>query len=629
MHHCIMGGHSRMYLIPKPKQLIKGKDRFYISGRTRIVLDGALRQEGDICVMLLQECIGKWAGFTPAPGKGRQSAGDIFLTIDPAYQKQEYRLVIAENGITAAGGDRAGLLYAAETLCQIIEQQGGAPECVEILDAPDIGHRGYYLDETRGRVLKLEYLKKTVDRLCRYKINEFQLYIEHTYMFEGFSEMWRNETPLTAQEILELDRYCRQRCVELIPSLASFGHLYMLLSTRSCGELCELEDSVNRPFSFEGRMQHHTINASDERALPLIKGMIEEYMSLFSSDKFNICADETFDLGKGKSKTLAEEKGVHRIYIDYVKELCTFLKDHGKTPMFWGDVICAEPGLIQELPEETICLTWGYAKDQREDESRDMAKAGASQYLCPGVCGWNQWVNLIEDSYHNITRMCGYAEKYQAVGILNTDWGDFGHINHPAFSVPGMIYGAAFSWNHETVPFEEMNRQISRIEYHDRSEQFTGILAQISRNSLFGWETAVVYYETARKKTGTESAYGLPDFGASCKREAVHDANTALEGLRRQLKENAVFMDSSCRGILRLCDVTMEGIAIWNEIGAFAADKELGKALQRPEQSALELAKRLEVWFMDYKNLWRETAKEGDLGRISEIVFWYADLLRE
>ena len=186
----------------------------------------------------------------------------------------EYRLVIAENGITAAGGDRAGLLYAAETLCQIIEQQGGAPECVEILDAPDIGHRGYYLDETRGRVLKLEYLKKTVDRLCRYKINEFQLYIEHTYMFEGFSEMWRNETPLTAQEILELDRYCRQRCVELIPSLASFGHLYMLLSTRSYGELCELEDSVNRPFSFEGRMQHHTINASDERALGHIPALV-------------------------------------------------------------------------------------------------------------------------------------------------------------------------------------------------------------------------------------------------------------------------------------------------------------------------------------------------------------------
>ena len=64
----------------------------------------------------------------------------------------------------------------------------------------------------------------------------------------------------------------------------------------------------------------------------------------------------------------------------------------------------------------------------------------------------NQWMNLIEPSYRNIVRMCGYAKKYHAIGILNTDWGDFGHINHPAYSIPGMIYGAAFAWNHEVIP---------------------------------------------------------------------------------------------------------------------------------------------------------------------------------
>ena len=74
-----------------------------------------------------------------------------------------------------------------------------------IEDGPDIKHRGYYLDVTRGRVPQMAYLKKVVDRLCRYKINEFQLYVEHTYMFAGLSEMWRDETPLTAEEIMELD----------------------------------------------------------------------------------------------------------------------------------------------------------------------------------------------------------------------------------------------------------------------------------------------------------------------------------------------------------------------------------------------------------------------------------------
>ena len=86
-----------------------------------------------------------------------------------------------------------------------MEQGGSVLPCIKITDKPDLPHRGYYLDETRGRVLKLDYLKKAVDRLCRYKINELQLYVEHTYLFEGLSEMWRDETPLTAEEIMELD----------------------------------------------------------------------------------------------------------------------------------------------------------------------------------------------------------------------------------------------------------------------------------------------------------------------------------------------------------------------------------------------------------------------------------------
>ncbi|WP_455717358.1 hypothetical protein [Anaerosporobacter sp.] len=71
------------------------------------------------------------------------------------------------------------------------------------------------------------------------------------------------------------------------------------------------------------------------------------------------------------------------------------------------------------------------------------------QILCPGVIGWNQLVNANADAYENIKRICTYAYQYDAIGVLNTDWGDYGHVNHPEFSMIGMIYGAAFSWNKE------------------------------------------------------------------------------------------------------------------------------------------------------------------------------------
>ena len=607
------------YIIPKPKSKKVYEGSFALAYDSRIVIAPELGTHGTVSAGSLKDCIQKWTGFCPGILKGKAAKGDVCLLLSVELTGEAYRLWIGEDGIVCEGGSGAGVFYAVQTLCQIIEQCRGVLPYLEITDAPDMEHRGYYLDQTRGRVLTLDALKETVDRLCRYKINEFQLYVEHTYLFRGLSELWRDETPLAAEEIMELDEYCKARHIELIPSLASFGHLYTLLSTKSYEELCELPDAAAQPFSFWDRMRHHTVNVTDARVLPLIKGMLEEYLALFSSDKFNLCADETFDLGTGRSAEYAKEHGVHQMYIDYVKELCAFLVEKGKQPMFWGDVICAEPFLVKELPENIVCLTWGYAPDQPEDACRKMAETGVKQYLCPGVAGWNQWMNLIEPSYRNIVRMCGYAKKYHAIGILNTDWGDFGHINHPAYSIPGMIYGAAFSWNHEVIPFEELNRQISRVEYHDSSEKLVGLLAQIPQNSIFTWWDAVMYYEK-NELGGDES--GFPSLKESVSMETVAQSGKRLAAIRTDILQTAETTDSGSVSCLRAFDLTIDGILIWNEVGAAVLSGETDR------ETAFWLAERLETWFMYDKELWRVGSREGDLAHIAEIVFWYADLLR-
>ncbi len=617
-----------MILIPKPQEISYGDGFFTFAFETYIVCgEGA----ETFSARLLEDCIRQWAGLHLPVTRGKARPGDIFLGLDSELKGQEYVLSVKPDGVRVLGGDGAGLLYGVQTLCQMVEQQGALLPVVRVRDYPQISRRGYYLDQTRGRVLKLAELKRVADRLCRYKLNEFQLYVEHTYLFRDLSEMWRDTSPLTAEEILELDDYCAERHIDLVPSLASFGHLYMLLSTRSHEDLCELWDASSQPFSFVDRMRHHTVNVSDERTLPLIQKMLEEYMSLFRSDRFNLCADETFDLGKGKSAALAAEKGIHRIYVDYLKELCDFVVQCGKKPMFWGDVICGEPLLARELPRETICLTWGYAPDQREEESRRMAEAGIRQYLCPGVSGWNQWMNQIGDSYRNITRMCGYARKYRAEGVLNTDWGDFGHINHPAHSVVGMIYGAAFSWNGEEIPGDEINRQISMLEYRDGSGRIAGLMEELAACCVFGWYDAVVYYETMALEesepgaAGQECLRGRTEARGITKEKVLETAGRIQE-LRQEFARAAICMDSTRRGLMQDLDVTAEGMDVWNHVGGLLTAWAAGNPAK--EEEAFGLAQRLEKWFTAYREVWRESGKEGELSRIAEIVFWYADLLR-
>lgn len=91
----------------------------------------------------------------------RGSKGGGSLSWDrKTLPEQTYEITIDEKGGQISGGDGAGVLYGVETFCQIVQQCGGILPCVQIQDAPDMPNRGYYFDQTRGRVLKLEELKK-------------------------------------------------------------------------------------------------------------------------------------------------------------------------------------------------------------------------------------------------------------------------------------------------------------------------------------------------------------------------------------------------------------------------------------------------------------------------------------
>ena len=615
-----------MYLIPQPKNIEYGESgsHFTLSYGSYVVLEPSCGEKLTAQAKLAVEALKEELGFAPALTRGTGRPGDVILSQSEAMAPQSYRLIVDEKNVRITGGE-AGVWYGCQTLLQMAAQCGAVLPAVTIEDEPDIPNRGFYHDITRGRVPKLSFLKKMADKMAYYKMNQLQLYIEHTFLFRDFSEIWRDDTPLTAAEILELDRYCAERGIELVPSLSCFGHLYKVLSSQGYSHLCELEDSEKMPFSLRGRMHHHTINVTDPESLEFIKGKIAEFMPLFTSKQFNICADETFDLGKGKSREAAREKGVDRIYIDFVKALCEFLVENGRRPMFWGDVICGFPEMIKELPEETVCLNWGYAKYQREEETKWLADAGAVQYSCPGACGWNQFVYLIENSYENIKRMCTYAVKYHSIGLLNTDWGDFLHVNHPEFGIVGMIYGAAFSWNTQIPEFEQINRQISLLEFRDREEKFVGIIASAANQSAFGWETAIRFRELGVAEFAEDhKAYIAQQLDLL---DNAEEKNRNLEEIKGAVYESIARMDSRTKGLVKPYLTAMDAIRLFNELGRVVASRAYGKNYgSLPD--AWKLAEELENWLYHYKEIYRSVSRESELSRIQEIIVWYADYLR-
>lgn len=335
-----------MYIIPEPQEWKNREGSFELSYDGRIAVAQNCFHEADQYAFYLQKAVLEEIGFDLMITRGNSKKAQILL-------------------------EKAGMFYGVQTLIQILKQAGAWLPCMEIHDYPDMKNRGLYYDVTRSRIPTLEYLKGIADKAAHYKLNQLQLYIEHSYLFENLSEVWRDDTPLTPREIMELDEYCRERNIELVPSIATFGHLYKVLRTKSFSYLCERPELCEEPFGFVDRMNHHTLDVSNPQSLQFAKNLITEYMALFTSNKFNICGDETFDLGKGRSRELADTIGTQNMYINFVKELCELLVEKGKTPMFWGDIICKFPEAIQKLPKETICLNWGY--DERQNDSASEA----------------------------------------------------------------------------------------------------------------------------------------------------------------------------------------------------------------------------------------------------------------
>ena len=314
-------------------------------------------------------------------------------------------------------------------------------------------------------------------------------------------------------------------------------------------------------------------------------------------------------------------------YTEFVTELANYITESGRTPMFWSDVISQEPEVYHLLPKNLICLHWDYASNVSSERLTRLANSGAEHlYVCPGVQGWNQLINKYHEAYENISRMARYGHECHAMGLLNTDWGDYGHINHPDFSRIGMIYGAAFSWNADILPEEEINRQISVLEFGDASGKLVSVLDLLCHQDAYPWRTAVMVQEALELHQDKEEAAELL---RSCAEGDADAANASIDALCAVLYEKAGTVRPENRPMIYAYLLAADGLKVLNRLLPFLRASLLSEGTLPEKEDCFALAGDLERWLHSYKELWRTVSKESELYRIAHVFCWYADLLRD
>ncbi|WP_163194968.1 beta-N-acetylhexosaminidase [Clostridium thermarum] len=410
--------------------------------------------------------------------------GDINFKHSSNLLEENYKVVITKEYIDIEYGDLQGAFHAVSTLKQLIVQCGRDLPCMTIEDGPDYKRRGLMVDISRDKIPTMDTLYKIIDYMADVKLNELQLYIEgFSYAYDTFTQAWSSGTPVTAEEIMLLDIYCKDRYIDLVPNQNSFGHMEQWLNRREFEHLADCPEGCLTPWGTLTR--NTTLNPMDEGSVELMRKIYDDILPPFTSEYFNVGLDEPFELGHGKSKDETDKLGVGRVYLDYLMKIYNEVKLRNKRMMFWGDIIINSPELIPELPKDIIALEWGYeAEHPFGDHCEKYKAAGIDFYVCPGTSSWCTILGRTDNMKANILNAAESGLKNGAIGFLNTDWGDRGHIQYLPVSYPGYFYGAALSWSLEENRDINLEACLNRFIFKDRNELMGSIVMDLGNYYL-------------------------------------------------------------------------------------------------------------------------------------------------
>lgn len=553
------------------------------------------------------------------------------ISIDPviATKPQGYRLEIAPGQIRIIAHDPAGAWYAAMTLRQIARQCGkaGLP-CLRIEDWPDFPQRGIMLDISRDRVPTLATLLRLVEMMSEWKLNVLQLYMEHSFAYRNHKDVWKKSSPLTAQDVLELDAWCRRLHIELVPNQNSFGHMERWLKHPAYQSLAECPEGFET--KEHGHLEPRSLCPTDRGAIDLIAGLYEELLPNFTSRQINVGCDETMEIGMGRSRFACTELGRGRVFLNHALRLHRLAGRHGRTMQIWSDIILEHPEIIADIPRDIVPLVYGYEADEDfKGKCAPFRKQGFTFHICPGTSSWNSIAGRTRNALANIRKAAECGVDAGASGFLITDWGDCGHWQHLSISYAGFLYGAAVAWS--VRPNAEIDLPAA-LDAHVFGAPNSGLgsvahdlgNAHLKTGVVTGNATILFKILLAAQSQPGSLLFGKPPL-SDVKPEGLRHARSEILRLQKRLKLVQPAGSEACQAAAELAQAA--------DLLVFSCDlglmhlKECSDGRMRIDDSTRQhLSQRLKEIFAGQRRLWLARNRPGGLddsmARFAKILEW-------